>query len=161
MNPMLEILGIAILIGFITSYLRRRILTPEDMARMMESQKYKKMLLEAKRKDDKKALQKLMRKQDYYRKIDAEIGKKNMIIMFTSIGIFWAAWAILTPIYGHLDTVALLPGDLMIPLISHGNKLSFFGWFILSLLASNIPLGKVFEVKPMEVEKHAEKGAKD
>ena len=159
-DPMLEIFLIALAVSAATNVLRKKMLTPEDMAKMMESQKFKKMLLEAQKKGDKKALQKLMKKQDYYRKIDAEVGKKNFILLFASLGIFYLVYAILSPLYGGVGIVATLPGDLTIPFVSQGNKLTFIGWFILSLLAVNMPLGKAFEVKP-EVIEGAEKNAKN
>ena len=162
LDVMFQIFLIALCVSIATNWLRRKILSPEDMAKMMESQKFKKMLFEAKQKGDKKLLQKLMKKREYYQKIDAEIGKKNMILLFGSLGIFYAVYAALTPLYGAFSVVASLPGDLVIPLISQGNKLTFIGWFILSLLAVNMPLGKLFEVKPEEVVmKHAAEDVKD
>lgn len=155
-HAMLQILLIALCVNFVTNLLRRKMLSPRDLAKMMESRQYKKMLIEAQKKGDQKALQKLMKKREYYQKIDAEVGKKNLLLLLGSLGIFYAAYALLAPIYGPLEFVAMLPGDLVIPLISHENKLTFIGWFILSLLAVNMPLGKVFEVKPEEVAKHAE-----
>ena len=155
-QSMLEIFIIAFAVSFATNFLRRKILTPEDMAKMMESQKFKRTLLEAQRKGDKKTLQRLMKKQEYYRKIDAEVGKKNFLILLVSITIFYLVFlGILTPVYGGLEAVALLPGDMMIPLISSGNKLTSLGWYILSLFAVGFPLGKLFEVKP-KAEKPAE-----
>lgn len=161
LDAMFEIFLIALCVSAVTNFLRRKVISPQDMARMMESQNFKKTLYEAQRKGDQKTLQKLMRKREYYQKIDAEIGKKNMIFLVGSLGIFYVAYLAITPIYGGLSVVASLPADLIIPLISQGNKLTFMGWFILCLLAVNMPLGKVFEVKPEEVAKHAKKDASD
>ena len=148
-NPMIEIFLIAAAVSFATNLLRRKLMGPEDMAKMMESQKFKKELLEAQKKGDKKALQRLMKKQEYYRRIDAEIGKKNMIMLFASFGIFYFVFmVILTPLYGGLNIVGTLPGDLIIPFISMGDKLTYIGWYILSLLATGLPLGKVFQAQP-------------
>jgi len=159
-NPMFEIFLIALAVSIATNALRKKLLGPEDMAKMMESQRYRKMLLEAQKKGDKKTVQKLMKKQEYYKKIDAEVGKKNLILMFASLGIFYFVYAALAPLYGGTGVVAILPGDLTIPFVSQGNKLTFIGWFILSLLAVNMPLGKVFEVKPGVIQ-DAEKNAED
>jgi len=160
LNPMVEIFLIALGVSLATNAMRRRMITPEDMARMMESQMFKRRLLEARRRGDKKELQKLMRKQEYYRRIDAEMGKKNITILLVSLAVFYGVYAILSPIYGGAGVVAILPGDMVIPLISQGNKLTFIGWFILSLLAVNMPLGKIFQVKP-GVARDAEKDAED
>lgn len=146
-QAMLEIFIIAVAVSLATSLLRRKIMTPEDMAKMAESQSFKKMLLEAQRKGDKKALQKLMRKQDYYRKIDAEVGKKNMIILVASIAIFYVVFlGVLTPLYGGVGVVAILPGDMMFPFI--GNKLDYISWYVLSLFAVSFPINKLLQVSP-------------
>jgi uncharacterized membrane protein (DUF106 family) len=146
-QPMLEIFLISVAVSLATSILRRRILTPEDMAKMAESQNYRKMLLEVQRKGDKKMLQKLMRKQDYYRKIDAEIGKKNIILLVASIAIFYIVFlGVLNPIYGGSEAVAILPGDMVLPFI--GNKLSYLTWYVLCLFAINFPINKLFQAGP-------------
>ena len=164
-NPMIEIFLIAAAVSFATNLLRRKLMGPEDMAKMMESQKFKKELLEAQKKGDKKALQRLMKKQEYYSRIDAEIGKKNMIMLFASLGIFYFVFmVILTPLYGSLNVVGTLPGGLVIPLISTGDKLTYIGWYILSLLATGLPLGKIFQAQPKleqspkEMERVGQKG---
>ena len=161
LNPLFEILGIALAVSFLTSYLRRRLIGPEEMAKMKEAQEFQRKLLQAQKKGDKKLIQKLKRKEEYYQKISAEVMKKNMILMFISLGIFYAVFMALTPLYGSVGIVASLPSDLMIPLISQGNKLTFIGWYILALLAAGMPMGKIFEVKPEEVESYAKKGVKD
>jgi len=161
LNPLFEILGIALAVSFLTSYLRRRLIGPEEMAKMKEAQEFQRKLLQAQKKGDKKLVQKLKRRQEYYQKISAEVGKKNMILMFISIGIFYAVFMALTPLYGSVGVVASLPSDLTIPLISQGNKLTFIGWYILALLAAGMPMGKIFEIKAEEVESYAEKSAKD
>ena len=149
-QPMLEIFLISVVVSLVTSILRRRILTPEDMAKMAESQKFRRMLLEAQRKGDKKTLQKLMRKQDYYRKIDAEVGKKNIIFFVASIAIFYIVFlGVLSPLYGRLDVVAMLPGDMMLPFV--GNKLNYLTWYVLCLFAISFPINKLFQVSPEQV----------
>ena len=84
-----------------------------------------------------------------------------MIFMFVSLGIFYAVFMALTPLYGSVGIVASLPSDLTIPLISQGNKLTFIGWYVLALLAAGMPMGKIFEVKAEEVESYAKKSVKD
>jgi len=160
-NPLFEIFGIALAVSFLTSYLRRRLIGPEEMAKMREAQEFQKKLLQAQKKGDKKLIQKLKRRQEYYQKISAEVGKKNLMLMFVSLGIFYAVFMALTPLYGSVGVVASLPSDLTIPFISQGNKLTFIGWYILALLATGMPMGKIFEVKPEEVESYAKKGVKD
>lgn len=149
-QPMLEIFLIAVVVSLATSIIRRRLLTPEDMAKMAESQKYRRMLIEAQRKGDKKMLQKLMRKQDYYRKIDAEIGKKNIIFLVVSIAIFYIVFlGVLNPLYGGLEVVAILPGDMELPFI--GNKLNHLTWYVLCLFTVSFPINKLFQASPEQV----------
>lgn len=147
MQPMLEIFLIAIVVSLATSLLRRKIMTPEDMVKMAESQRYRKMLLEAQKKGDKKTLQRLMRKRDYYRKIDAEIGKKNILVLIASITIFYAVFSfVLVPLYSEVEVVAMLPGDMALPIV--GNKLDYLSWYIISLFAVSFPINKLFQVGP-------------
>ena len=163
LNPLFEILGIALAVSFLTSYLRRRLIGPEEMAKMKEAQEFQRKLLQAQKKGDKKLVQKLKKRQEYYQKISAEVGKKNMIFMFISIGIFYVVLMALTRLYGSVGIVASLPSDLTIPIpfISQGNKLTFIGWYILASFAAGMPMGKIFEVKAEEVERYAKKGVKD
>jgi len=156
-QPMLEIFLISAAVSLTTSILRRRILTPEDMAKMAESQKFRRMLLEAQRKGDKKMLQKLMRKRDYYRKIDAEVGKKNIILLIASIAIFYIVFlGVLNPLYGGLEVVATLPGDMMLPFV--GNKLDYLMWYVLCLFAINFPINKLFQVSLGQTPQSQKKG---
>lgn len=160
MNPLIEILGLAFVVSLATNLVRRLLLTPEDMRKMAESQLYKRKLLEAKRKGDEKLVQKLMKKQEYYQKIDAEVGKKNILTLVITLAIFYAVYMLVGPLYGN-TVVALLPGNLFIPFLSAGNKLTFAGWFILSLIAVGLPTAKVLGVGGMpEVSKDAEKRLK-
>lgn len=146
-QPMLEIFLITIVVSLATSLLRRKIMTPEDMVKMAESQRYRKMLLEAQKKGDKKTLQRLMRKRDYYRKIDAEIGKKNILVLIASITIFYAVFSfVLVPLYSEVEVVAMLPGDMALPIV--GNKLDYLSWYIISLFAVSFPINKLFQVSP-------------
>lgn len=161
MNSIVEIFVLAIIVSVATNLLRKKIITREDALKMGESQLYKKSLLEARRRGDEKQIQKLMKKQEYYRKIDAEIAKKNIITLFATLAIFYLAFIFLTQIYGD-GVVANLPSDLIIPLISSGNKLTVAGWFIISLIAVGLPISKILGVGGVpELSKEAEKKIKE
>lgn len=157
MNSIIEILMLAVLVSVATNLIRRRLISKEDTLKMAESQLYKKTLLEARRKGDEKLVQKLMKKQEYYQKIDAQIAKKNIITLFATLAIFYAAYIFLAQVYGN-GVVANLPADLIIPFISYGNQLTVAGWFIISLIAAGLPISKILGVGGMpELTKEAEK----
>ncbi len=161
MNSIIEILILAVLVSVATNLIRRRLISKEDTLKMAESQLYKKTLLEAKRKGDEKLVQKLMKKQEYYQKIDAQIAKKNIITLFATLAIFYAAYIFLAQVYGN-GVVANLPADLVIPFISYGNQLTVAGWFIISLIATGLPISKILGVGGMpELTKEAEKKIKE
>ena len=72
LNPLFEILGIALAVSFLTNYLRRRLMGPEEMAKMKEAQEFQRKLLQAQKKGDKKLIQKLKRKEEYYQKLTSQ-----------------------------------------------------------------------------------------
>ncbi|MEN2974759.1 MAG: EMC3/TMCO1 family protein [Candidatus Caldarchaeales archaeon] len=159
MSSLLEVLGLAVLVSLATNLIRRKIISKEDSLKMAESQLYKKSLLEARRKGDEKLIQKLMKKKEYYQKIDAQIAKKNIIMLLITLAIFYVSYIFITQIYGD-GIIASLPGDLIIPLISSGNNLTVTGWYIISLLASGLPISKILGVGGLpEISKEA--GKKD
>lgn len=157
MNTIIEIMLIAVVVSVATNLLRRKMISREDMLKMVESQLFKKNLLEAKRKNDEKLLQKLLKKQEYYQKVDAQITKKNIITLILTLIIFYGAYLSLGQFYGSVDIIADLPGDLIIPLISVENKLTVSGWFIISLIALGLPISKILGVSPPETPKNLEK----
>ncbi|MCS7126723.1 MAG: EMC3/TMCO1 family protein [Aigarchaeota archaeon] len=161
MNSLLEILGLAILVSFTTNLVRRKLITKEDTLKMAESQVYKKSLLEARKKGDEKLVQKLMKKQEYYQKIDAQIAKKNILTLLITLAIFYISYIFIAQTYGDL-VIASLPSDLTIPFISHGSKITVTGWFIITLIASGLPISKILGVGAMpEISKEVEKKVKE
>lgn len=161
MNPLIEIFALAIIVSVATNLIRRKLISKEDALKMAESQLYKKSLLEARKKGDEKQIQKLMKKQEYYQKIDAEIAKKNIITLFATLAVFYLAYIFLAQFYGN-GIVANLPSDLIIPLISSGNQLTVAGWFIISLIAVGLPVAKILGVGGApQLSKEAEKKIKE
>ncbi|MCF8885421.1 MAG: EMC3/TMCO1 family protein [Nitrososphaerota archaeon] len=161
MNAIIEIMLIALVVSVATNLLRRKMISREDMLKMAESQLYKKSLLEARRKNDEKLLQKLLKKQEYYQKVDAQIAKKNIITLILTLIIFYVAYLALGQFYGSTNIIANLPGDLIIPLISIENKLTVSGWFIISLIALGLPISKILGVSPPEKPENLEKKIKE
>lgn len=162
MESLIQILMLAVLVSLVTNLIRRKLISREDTLKMAESQLYKKSLLEARKKGDEKLIQKLMKKQEYYQKIDAQIAKKNIITLFATLAVFYLAYILLGQIYSIDIEVAKLPGDLVIPFISQGNQLTAAGWFIISLIAAGLPISKILGVGGMpELTKEAERKVKE
>jgi len=167
LEDMLSIMGMAILLALATLAIHKAVLKREDMEKMAEIQAYQRELLNAKRKNDQKTIQKLEKKKEYIQKLNAEVSKKNMIVMFASLIIFFtfyplAAGFFITP-DGQPKTIGYMPSGLDIPFIASEGKLQFYGWFILSFFAVNSPLAKLLGISfsVSEVGKHAEKNVKD
>jgi uncharacterized membrane protein (DUF106 family) len=161
MDPLIQILILAVLVSLVTNLIRRKLISREDTLKMAESQLYKKSLLEARRRGDEKLIQKLMKRQEYYQKIDAQIAKKNIITLFATLAVFYLAYILLGRVYGN-GSVANLPADLIIPFISQGNQLTVAGWFIISLIAAGLPISKILGLGGVhELTKEAEKKIKE
>jgi len=162
MEALIQILMLAVLVILVTNLIRRKLISREDTLKMAESQLYKKSLLEARKKGDEKLIQKLMKKKEYYQKIDAQIAKKNIITLFATLAVFYLAYILLGQIYSIDIEIAKLPGDLVIPFISQGNQLTAAGWFIISLIAAGLPIAKILGVGGMpELTKEAERKVKE
>ena len=162
MEALIQILMLAVLVSLVTNLIRRKLISKEDTLKMAESQLYKKSLLEARKKGDEKLIQKLMKKKEYYQKIDAQIAKKNIITLFATLAVFYLAYILLGQIYSIDIEIAKLPGDLVIPFISQGNHLTAAGWFIISLIAAGLPIAKILGVGGMpELTKEAERKVKE
>ncbi len=162
MEALIQILMLAVLVSLVTNLIRRKLISREDTLKMAESQLYKKSLLEARKKGDEKLIQKLMKKKEYYQKIDAQIAKKNIITLFATLAVFYLAYILLGQIYSIDIEIAKLPGDLVIPFISQGNQLTAAGWFIISLIAAGLPIAKILGVGGMpELTKEAERKVKE
>ena len=159
---MLIILGLSALLSVITLALRKAVLKREDMLKMAEIQAYNRELLAARRKRDQKAIQKLEKKKEYIQRLNAEVSKKNLIVMFGSLLIFFTFYPMAASFFGT-EAIGVMPAGLDIPFISEGGKLHFYGWFILSFFAVNLPISKLMRVSfgAPEVEKSAPEKPKD
>ncbi len=145
---MLMILGLAAGLSALTNGIRRVVLKEEDMRKMAEIQAFNKELLAAQRKKDTKTVQKLQHRKEYIQKLNAEVSKKNMIIMFSSLMIFFTIYPLLAGYYGA-SVLGIMPSGLDIPFISDQHQLYFYGWFILSFFAVGSPIAKVLGISPL------------
>ncbi|MEM2064978.1 MAG: hypothetical protein QXH59_00605, partial [Candidatus Caldarchaeum sp.] len=73
---MLLLSSLAAAISAATTAIRKIVFKKEDLAKIAEIQSYNRELMTATRKKDQKTIQKLQKKQDYIRQINAEVTKK-------------------------------------------------------------------------------------
>ncbi|MEM3096708.1 MAG: EMC3/TMCO1 family protein [Nitrososphaerota archaeon] len=144
---LLMILGMAAGLSALTNGIRRVVLKEEDLRKMAEIQAFNRELLAAQRKKDMKAVQKLQHRKDYIQKLNAEVSKKNMIVMFSSLIIFFTIYPLLSGYFGPA-VLGLMPSGLDIPFISNQREIHFYGWFILSFFAVGSPIAKVLGISP-------------
>ncbi|MEM4417148.1 MAG: EMC3/TMCO1 family protein [Nitrososphaerota archaeon] len=162
---MLAVLGVAAGISAVTTGIRRVIFKEEDMRKMAEIQAFNRELLAAQRKKDAKAIQKLQSRKEYIQKLNADVSKKNMLIMFSSMIIFFTVYPLLSGFFGATQLGSMPPG-LNIPFISTNGGLYFYGWFILSFFAVGSPIAKILGISPLGMggqgveEKPQDKGEK-
>ncbi|MEM3053617.1 MAG: EMC3/TMCO1 family protein, partial [Candidatus Caldarchaeum sp.] len=97
---MLLLSSLAAAISAATTAIRKIVFKKEDLAKIAEIQSYNRELMTATRKKDQKTIQKLQKKQDYIRQINAEVTKKNMITMFASLLIFFTIYPTLGGFFG-------------------------------------------------------------
>jgi len=164
---MLVITAMSAALATATLAIRKAILKREDLEKMAEIQAYQRELLAARRKNDHKAIQKLEKRKEYIQKLNAEVSKKNLMVIFASLILFFTFYPLASGFFltqdGQPKTIGYMPSGLNIPFLAPEGKLDFYGWFILSFFAVNSPLAKLLGVSfsPQEVAKNAEKNAKD
>ncbi|MEM4642507.1 MAG: EMC3/TMCO1 family protein [Candidatus Caldarchaeum sp.] len=140
---MLLLSSLAAAISAATTAIRKIVFKKEDLAKIAEIQSYNRELMTATRKKDQKTIQKLQKKQDYIRQINAEVTKKNMITMFASLLIFFTIYPTLGGFFGT-QMLGYVPAGLDIPFVTDSGKLYFYGWFILSFFGVSSPITKIF-----------------
>ncbi|MDW8083737.1 MAG: EMC3/TMCO1 family protein [Candidatus Caldarchaeum sp.] len=138
---MMMISSIAAALSAATSVLRKLIFKKEDYAKMAEIQAFNRELMNATRKKDQKTIQKLQKKKAYIQQINAEVTKKNLITMFSSLMIFFTVYPLLVSFFGDV-VVGVTPNGLNIPFITESGQLKFYGWFILSFFGVSSPIAK-------------------
>ncbi|MEM2061569.1 MAG: EMC3/TMCO1 family protein, partial [Candidatus Caldarchaeum sp.] len=138
---MMMILSIAAALSSATSVLRKVVFKREDYLKMAELQAYNRELMNATRKKDQKTIQKLQKKKAYIQQINADITKKNLVTMFSSLLLFFTVYPLLVGFFGDV-VVGYTPIGLDIPFITEQGQLKFYGWFILSFFAVSSPIAK-------------------
>ena len=94
---------------------------------------------------DKKLLAKLKRREKRILQIQSRMLKKQMIILFLNMALFWGIWQILVFYLGN-KPVAYLP--FCIPFISGTSQyaLNLFHWYIMCSLMSTIIASRILHV---------------
>ncbi len=137
-----EIMLLTVALSLVTSLIRRKVFTREDMLIMAEVQEYQREMLKAVRQKDAKALQRLERKKEYYQRVQTRLMGKNMVLMFSTLAIYlsFLSWATLH--YGNAPILEAPPG-FYLPFVVEQGGIPFFGWYILSAFAFGTLLNRL------------------
>ncbi|MEM0444746.1 MAG: EMC3/TMCO1 family protein [Nitrososphaerota archaeon] len=145
-SAVFEILGFSVILSLISTGLRRVILTKADMIAMQEVTKFNRELMKALREKDMKTVEKLEKKKEYVQKMQAKIFGKNMILMLISMVIFFTFFFFANAFYGQTPILST-PQGIELPFISSNGRIGFFGWYLLTFFAVNLPINKYLSLK--------------
>jgi uncharacterized membrane protein (DUF106 family) len=125
----LFILSLAALISLVTTFVNRLLTDPEKMkAARKEASEWNKQLREARRNNDKKATEKLMKKQQYIMQLQSKMMWQSMKVSLLFLVPLFLMWQVLGSIYQQTP-IAYFPGlgpDLPIPIFSN----SLIWWYL-------------------------------
>ena len=121
------VLGLALLLTFITSLANRLLTNREQLASWRKTiSEWQKEFNEARKSGDKKLLEKAMRKQKQVMQIQSKMFTQQMKVTLIFIVPFFLFWTWLNGVYAGKPAVAYLPGF---------GGLSVFYWYLLCSLA--------------------------
>jgi len=139
------ILGLAALISLLTSLVNRLLTNPEkSKAARTEVNEWNKELREARRNNDKKAIEKLMKRQQYVMQLQTKMMWSSMKVSLLFLIPLLLMWQLLGVFYSGLK-IAIFPGvgaDLPIPLFSS----SLVWWYLLCSLLFGTVFSHVFRL---------------
>jgi uncharacterized membrane protein (DUF106 family) len=139
------ILGLAALISLLTSLVNRLLTNPEkSKVARTEVNDWNKELREARRKNDKKAVEKLMKRQQYIMQLQTKMMWSSMKVSLLFLIPLLLMWQLLGGFYSGLP-IAIFPGvgaDLPIPLFNS----SLVWWYLLSSLLFGTVFSHVFRL---------------
>jgi len=139
------ILGLAALISLLTSLVNRLLTNPEkSKVARTEVNDWNKELREARRKNDKKAIEKLMKRQQYIMQLQTKMMWSSMKVSLLFLIPLLLMWQLLGGFYSG-RAIAIFPGvgaDLPIPLFNS----SLVWWYLLSSLLSGTVFSHVFRL---------------
>lgn len=145
-----EIMAISLTIGILNAILRRILITKEDIRNMQEAAEYRKELMKAAKEKDTKSLQRLEKRKEYIQKIEAKTFGKNMLVMMSSLAVFFIFYYWAMSRYG-MEPILDMPPGLYIPFIAMDGKANFFGWYFLTALTFSLPINKFLSPKTPSV----------
>lgn len=140
--PALQIVAIAGLAALMSSAVSRIVMGPGATVKRAEIAQFRTELLKAKKQGDKKALAKLQKKQEYINKLNAELGKKTMIVLPITAVPLIIIFTFFQSFYGN-SIIVMLPSEMELPFISTGTKVHFVGWYLLSFFVFSLPLQRM------------------
>lgn len=155
--PALQIMTIAGLAALMSSAVSRIVMGPAATVKRAEIAQFRTELLKVKKQGDKKALAKLQKKQEYINKLNAEIGKKTMIVLPITAVPLIIIFTFFQSFYGN-SIILVLPSGMELPFISSGNNVHFVGWYLLSFFVFSLPLQRMLGLGMAEPRGEAKSG---
>lgn len=144
----LEVLLFSLGLSLLSSLLRRKTFSREDMVLMVEAQRFQRDLLKAMKEKDTKTLSRLEKQREYFQRVQSRLMVKNLTLMLLTMGIYlgFFSWAT-----GHYGTQQILkvPEGFVIPLITVDGGLGFFGWYLLTAMALGTFVNRILNPMPV------------
>ena len=142
------ILCLTVALGLFSSTIHRKFVDVEKVKEFRaKMDEIKKQMAEAKRRNDKKALAKLQRKQMVLMRDSSRIlSQQSKVMIFTMLPFLVIYWG-LASFFGK-TIVAFSPIPIPWGTIGPtGTELSFWLWYLLSALALNLPITRLFRLQ--------------
>jgi uncharacterized membrane protein (DUF106 family) len=139
------IMMICIAVSFLNTSINRLLVSKfvgwdQYRAMQKETTEYRRQTTQAMRAKDKKALEKLKKKESQILSMQKKMAKPQLVLFAISFSYIFIWWFILTPLYG-IQTVAYVPGIGPIPV--------FWWYFICSFLFGTLS-SRVLGIIPIE-----------
>lgn len=134
--------GIAIALGLMSST-AAKLLVDYDMVKnsMREFTAWRKEMDKARKANDNKTVEKLMKKQQAMTKLQARASMEQFKVTAVTFVPFLLLWYLLSAVFGgHIVAFSPFP----LPLV--GTQLNFVSWYFLSSFAVNFPMMKLFGI---------------
>jgi len=139
------ILGIALGLSLISNAANRFLVDIEKMKSITkEVNAWRKELDRAKKTNDKKLMDKVMKKQQAIMQLQSKMSWDRMKISILFLAPFWLVWAVLSGFFGQV-IVAVSP--FTFPWLL-GEKLPFYSWYILCSFAAGLPFSRILGINP-------------
>jgi len=154
-NSTLLILSISAGLSVVTNFANRYLVNMEMVkSAMHEVNAWRKEFNKARKTNDRKLLEKAMKKQKAIMRLQSKVTMDRMKIMFIFMIPFYIIFIVLNGFFSSLPdpTVALTPLKVIFiwqpPFLVPGEKISFILWYIICSMAVSSPLAKLLGIYP-------------